>query len=31
METVNVHEAKTHPSWLLEAAARGQEIIVAKS
>ncbi len=31
MKTVNVHEAKTHLSRLLEAAAGGQEIIIAKS
>ena len=30
-ETVNVHEAKTHFSKLLEKAHSGQEIIVAKA
>jgi prevent-host-death family protein len=29
--TVNIHEAKTHFSRLIERAARGEEIIVAKS
>jgi prevent-host-death family protein len=31
MTTVNVHEAKTHLSRLLEAAAAGEEIIIAKA
>lgn len=32
METVvNVHEAKTHLSRLLERVAQGQEVIIAKS
>ena len=30
-ETVNVHEAKTHFSRLLERVARGEEIIIAKA
>lgn len=30
MKTVNVHEAKTHLSRLLERAHRGEEIIIAK-
>lgn len=30
-ETVNVHEAKTHFSQLLERVRRGEEIIVAKA
>lgn len=30
-ETVNVHEAKTHFSRLLERAHQGEEIIVAKA
>ena len=31
MKTVNIHEAKTHLSRLVEAAAAGEEIIIAKS
>ncbi|MGH8471188.1 MAG: type II toxin-antitoxin system Phd/YefM family antitoxin [Gammaproteobacteria bacterium] len=31
MSTVNIHEAKTQLSRLLEAAARGEEIIIAKA
>ncbi|MBN4058988.1 type II toxin-antitoxin system Phd/YefM family antitoxin [bacterium AH-315-J04] len=31
MDTVNVHEAKTHFSRLLERIAQGEEIIIAKS
>lgn len=31
MATVNVHEAKTHLSRLLERAATGEEIIIAKA
>jgi prevent-host-death family protein len=31
MQTVNIHEAKTHLSRLLEAAAAGEEIIIAKA
>ena len=31
MKTVNVHEAKTHLSRLLERAHAGEEIIIAKS
>jgi prevent-host-death family protein len=30
-KTVNIHEAKTHLSRLVEAAAAGQEIIIAKA
>lgn len=30
MKTVNVHEAKTHLSRLLEAVAAGEEVIIAK-
>ena len=30
-ETVNVHEAKTHLSRLLDRAHRGEEIILAKA
>ena len=29
--TVNLHEAKTHLSTLVEAAERGEEIIIAKN
>jgi len=31
METVNIHEAKTHLSRLLERAAAGEEIVIAKA
>ncbi len=31
MKTVNVHEAKTHLSRLLDKAAAGEEIIIAKA
>ena len=31
METVNVHEAKTHLSRLLERAHNGEEIVIAKN
>jgi prevent-host-death family protein len=31
MKIVNVHEAKTHFSKLLERVARGEEIIIAKA
>jgi prevent-host-death family protein len=31
MKTVNVHQAKTHLSRLLEQAHAGEEIIIAKS
>lgn len=31
MKTVNIHEAKTHLSRLVEIAAGGEEIIIAKS
>ncbi|HEX2172907.1 MAG TPA: type II toxin-antitoxin system Phd/YefM family antitoxin, partial [Dehalococcoidia bacterium] len=30
MQTVNVHEAKTHLSRLLERVAAGEEIIIAR-
>ncbi|MBP8980675.1 MAG: type II toxin-antitoxin system Phd/YefM family antitoxin [Syntrophobacterales bacterium] len=30
MRTVNVHEAKTHLSRLLDAAVAGEEIVIAK-
>jgi prevent-host-death family protein len=29
--TVNVHEAKTHLSRLLEAASRGEEVVIARN
>ena len=31
VETVNIHEAKTHLSRLVERAERGEEIIIARS
>jgi prevent-host-death family protein len=31
MQTVNIHEAKTHFSRLIEQAHAGQEIVVAKA
>ena len=31
METVNIHEAKTHLSRLVEEAAEGAEILIAKN
>jgi prevent-host-death family protein len=31
MKTVNIHEAKTHLSRLVEAAAKGEPFIVAKA
>lgn len=31
MQTVNIHEAKTHLSRLLEEVAAGEEIIIAKA
>ncbi len=31
MHTVNIHEAKTHLSKLVESAMNGKEIIIAKS
>ena len=31
MKTVNIHAAKTHLSSLVEAAAAGEEIIIAKA
>ncbi len=31
MRTINMHEAKTHLSRLVEEAARGEEIILAKA
>lgn len=31
MQTVNIHEAKTHLSRLVERAAAGEEVIIAKA
>ena len=31
MRTVNIHEAKTHLSRLVEDAAGGEEIVIAKA
>lgn len=31
MQTINIHEAKTHLSRLLEKVAGGEEIIIAKA
>ena len=31
METVNIHEAKTHLSRLIERAAKGEAFIIAKA
>lgn len=31
MQTVNIHEAKTHLSRLLEQVAGGEEVIIAKA
>jgi prevent-host-death family protein len=31
MQSVNIHEAKTHFSKLVEAAMKGEEIIIAKA
>ncbi|ODR93147.1 type II toxin-antitoxin system Phd/YefM family antitoxin [Sinorhizobium alkalisoli] len=31
METINIHEAKTHLSRLVEKAARGEPFIIAKA
>ena len=31
MRTVNIHEAKTHLSKLVEAAAKGESFIIAKA
>lgn len=31
MKTVNIHEAKTHLSRLIEQAARGESFIIAKA
>lgn len=31
MQTVNIHEAKTHLSRLLEKVAAGEEVVIAKA
>ena len=31
METINIHEAKTHLSRLVEKAARGESFVIAKA
>lgn len=31
METVNIHEAKTHLSRLVEKAAKGEPVVIAKA
>ena len=31
METINIHEAKTHFSKLIDAVAKGKEIIIARA
>jgi len=31
MQTVNIHDAKTHFSRLVDAAANGEEIVIAKA
>lgn len=31
MQTVNIHEAKTHLSRLLESVERGEEIVIARA
>ncbi|MDO9467616.1 MAG: type II toxin-antitoxin system Phd/YefM family antitoxin [Thiobacillus sp.] len=31
MQTINIHEAKTHLSRLLEQVAMGEEIVIAKA
>ena len=31
METVNIHQAKTHLSRLIEQAARGESFVIAKA
>lgn len=31
METVNIHQAKTHLSRLVERAARGETVVIAKA
>lgn len=31
MSTVNIHEAKTHLSRLVDAAVRGEEVVIARA
>jgi len=31
VSVVNIYDAKTHLSWLVERAARGEEIVIAKN
>jgi prevent-host-death family protein len=31
MRTINIHQAKTHLSWLLERAVQGEPFIIAKA
>ena len=31
MRTVNIHEAKTHLSRLVEAASRGEDVVIARA
>lgn len=31
MQTVNIHEAKTHLSRLIEAVERGEEVVIARA
>lgn len=31
MVTVNVHEAKTHLSWLLAEAEAGEDVVIARN
>jgi prevent-host-death family protein len=31
MQTINIHEAKTHLSRLVEAAAKGESFVIAKA
>jgi prevent-host-death family protein len=31
MRTINIHEAKTHLSNLVEEASKGKEVIIAKA
>jgi prevent-host-death family protein len=30
MQTINIHEARTHLFWLVDAAALGEEIVIAR-
>lgn len=31
MRTINIHQAKTHLSWLIERAVQGEPFIIAKA